>query len=230
MREHRTSNNQQPTSNGGKTSARKSLLFDVGCWWLVVSLPFLCRAEPFGDISVNAERDLHGQHVSRLRRNAREFGKPFVQQTHRVTLVFPNNAFGNYGNTISRLSRSVTLEPGAREVVSLLQPPLPAQGDGSIRVEVDGRREGEVRAPNAKTTAIFIRAAGRRRRCSSAAAWILTRSSACSSEPRGVHGGDGRRGTGCHWQRIPAHGLDSRLTAIRGDELGWNWITRHRRQ
>ena len=43
----------------------------------------------------------------------------------------------------------MSLGPEAREVVSLLQPPLPAQGDGAIRVEVDGRHEGEVRAQNA---------------------------------------------------------------------------------
>ena len=43
----------------------------------------------------------------------------------------------------------MTLAPEAREVVSLLQPPLPSPGDNSIRVEVDDRHEGEVHAPNA---------------------------------------------------------------------------------
>jgi len=66
-----------------------------------------------------------------------------------ITLVYPNNSYGNSGNCIGRLSRSVTLTPGATEVVSLLEPPLPARGDGAIRVEVDGRDEGSVRAPNA---------------------------------------------------------------------------------
>ncbi len=62
---------------------------------------------------------------------------------------YPNNAYGNFGNCIGRVSRTVSLGPDAREIVSLFQPPLPAQGDGSIGVEVDGRHEGVVRAPNA---------------------------------------------------------------------------------
>ena len=70
-------------------------------------------------------------------------------KTHVVTLVYPNNAYGGYGNNISRLSRTVTIAPESSQVVSLLQPPLPAQGDGSIRVEVDGRHGGEIHAPNA---------------------------------------------------------------------------------
>jgi len=69
-------------------------------------------------------------------------------RSHLVTIVYPNNIpLGDYGNNISRISRTVTLAPGARAVVSLLQPPLPVFG-GSIRVEVDNRREGDIRAPN----------------------------------------------------------------------------------
>jgi hypothetical protein len=106
-------------------------------------------ADQFGDVSVDANaiytgNTFHGYAEMRVNLENHSSSK-----THVVTLVYPNNDYGNYGNNISRLSRSVKLEPGAREVVSLLQPPLPAQGDGSIRVEVDNRREGEVRAPNA---------------------------------------------------------------------------------
>ncbi len=82
-------------------------------------------------------------------------------KTHVVTLVYPNNSGRNYGNHISRLSRSVSLAPDAREVVSLLLPPLPAQGDGSIRVEVDGHHEGEVRAPNANNHCNYYSRGGR---------------------------------------------------------------------
>jgi len=109
----------------------------------------LRAADNFGDVSVDPNaiytgNTFHGYAEIRVNLDNRSHSK-----THLVTLVYPDNAYGNYGNTINRLSRSVTLEPGAREVVSLLQPPLPAQGDNSIRVEVDNRREGAVRAPNA---------------------------------------------------------------------------------
>jgi len=69
-------------------------------------------------------------------------------KTHFVTLVYPNQAWDN-GNSIGRLARSAKLEPEAQVVVSLLLPPLPAQGDSSIRVDVDNHHEGEVHAPNA---------------------------------------------------------------------------------
>ena len=125
---------------------------DVQGWMLVVGC-FLFSlaaraADQFGDISVEPHaiytgNTFHGYAEMRVTLENHSHGK-----THNVTLIFPNRAYNN-GNAISRLSRTVTLAPDAREVVSLLQPPLPAQGDSSIRVEVDNRHEGEVRAPNA---------------------------------------------------------------------------------
>jgi hypothetical protein len=108
-----------------------------------------CLADDFGDISVDANaiytgNTFHGYAEMRVDLQNRSHVK-----SHVVTVIYPNNAYGAYGNSISRLSRTVTVAPESSQVVSLLQPPLPAQGDGSIRVEVDGRHEGEVRAPNA---------------------------------------------------------------------------------
>jgi hypothetical protein len=117
---------------------------------LFLLLCFSARAaDEFGDISVDPTaiytgNTFHGYAEMRVLLENRSHGK-----THVVMLVYPNNTYGNYGNNISRLSRTVTLAPDTREVVSLLQPPLPAQGDSSIRVEVDNRHEGEVHAPNA---------------------------------------------------------------------------------
>ena len=114
-----------------------------------VFLISLCRADDFGDVSVDADaiytgNTFHGYAEMRVNVQNRSHGK-----SHVVTLVYPNNSYGSYGNNISRLSRTVTVAPESLQVVSLLLPPLPAQGDGSIRVEVDNRHEGEVRAPNA---------------------------------------------------------------------------------
>jgi len=118
--------------------------------FLIFNFAFLISvpaAEEFGDIAVSAAsmysgNTYHGYGETRLTLENRSRAKP-----HRVTLAFPNNAWNN-GNAINRLARTVTLEPGAQEIVTLLQPPLPANGDNNIRVEVDGRREGDVRAPN----------------------------------------------------------------------------------
>jgi hypothetical protein len=181
---------------------------------LCVSFLFLlaistAAAEEFGDVSVDANaiytgNTFHGYAEMRVNLENHSSSK-----THVVTLVYPNNDYGNYGNNISRLSRSVKLEPGAREVVSLLQPPLPAQGDGSIRVEVDNRREGEVRAPNANNHCnYYSRGAGGDGARQPQPGFRRGRASV-SGEPRGVHGGDGDWSAGCQRRRLPAHNLDA---------------------
>ena len=105
-------------------------------------------AENFGDISVAPEamfsgNTFHGYSEMRVRLENRS-----LSRAHNVTLVFPNQSWNN-GNSIDNLSRTVALAPGARVMVPLWQPPLPVNGDGSVRVEVDRRLAGTVRAPNA---------------------------------------------------------------------------------
>src|ERR1035437_8969717 len=152
---HPTSNIQPRTPNGGISRAFASLevgcsRLDVRCFFfsLFLLLCFPARAaEEFGDISVSAAamftgNTFHGYGEMRVTLENHSHSK-----AHVVTLAFPNKAYNN-GNSLGRLARSVKLGPEAREVVSLFQPPLPANGDGNIRVEVDGRHEGEVRAPN----------------------------------------------------------------------------------
>ncbi|MDD5140801.1 MAG: hypothetical protein PHY43_11140 [Verrucomicrobiales bacterium] len=112
--------------------------------------PALVVAEDFGDISVSAQslysgNTYHGYGETRVTLQNHSPAK-----THTVTLAYPNNSW-NSGNSIDRLSRTVTLAPGARLVVPLMQPPLPANGNGLMRVGVDGEG-GEpdlVRLPNA---------------------------------------------------------------------------------
>jgi hypothetical protein len=137
---------QSAKLKNGEVFLRAVRIFFIFNFAFLISL---CRADDFGDISVDANaiytgNTFHGYAEMRVNLQNRSHGK-----THVVTLVYPNNAYGGYGNNISRLSRTVTIAPESSQVVSLLQPPLPSQGDGSIRVEVDNRHEGEVRAPNA---------------------------------------------------------------------------------
>ena len=134
-----------------------SSILNVECFFflLFLLLGFSTHAaEEFGDVSVApgaiyTGSTYHGYAEMRVVLENRSHTK-----THIVTLVFPNNSYNN-GNGISRLARSVKLAPDTRETVSLLQPPLAAQGDSSIRVEVDGHHEGEVRAPNANNHCNF---------------------------------------------------------------------------
>jgi hypothetical protein len=107
-------------------------------------------AEDFGDISVSAQsmysgNTFHGYGETRVTLKNRSTTK-----SHAVTLVYPNNSW-NSGNNIDHLSRTVTLAPGAIALVPLPQPPLPANGDGMMRIQIDGGG-GEpnlMRLPNA---------------------------------------------------------------------------------
>ena len=117
----------------------------VGCFLFSF---FAHAAEQFGDVSVEPHaiytgNTFHGYAEIRVTLENHSHTK-----AHGVTLVYPGHAYSS-GNSIGRLARSVKLAPDAREIVSLLQPPLASQGDNQIRVEVDGRGEGEVHAPNA---------------------------------------------------------------------------------
>ena len=132
-------------------SRNKNYLWRAALFFYLLSSVFcLCSAraaDEFGDVTVSASamysgNTYHGYAEIRVALENRSHSK-----AHVVTLVFPNNAWNN-GNRLERLSRTVKLEPGAREVALLLRPPLPVNGDGNLRVEVDGRHEGEVRAPN----------------------------------------------------------------------------------
>jgi hypothetical protein len=107
------------------------------------------RADDVGDISANASAIYTGNTYHGYAEIRVDLQNRSHDRAHTVTLVFPNNVYGNYGNSIKRLSRTVTLAPESLQTVSLLRPPLPSHGDSSIRVEVDDGHEGEIGAPNA---------------------------------------------------------------------------------
>jgi hypothetical protein len=118
-------------------------LLGLGCL-----LALLCRADDFGDLSATAEamysgNTFHGYAETRVALENRS-----TSRTHKVTICSPNSSREPSGNSISRITRTVTLAPGARAILPLLQPPLPASGDGSIRVTVDGHDEGTIHQPN----------------------------------------------------------------------------------
>jgi hypothetical protein len=115
---------------------------------LIALLALSSGAETFDDINVQADAMYSGNTFHGYAEMRVSLENHSATQTHVVTLVYPNTAWGNYGNNISRLSRTVTLAPHTRAVVPLFQPPLPVNGDRVIRVEVDRRHEGEIRAPN----------------------------------------------------------------------------------
>ena len=108
--------------------------------FLILNFAFLIlssRAEDFGDVSVSASAMFTGNTFHGYAEMRVSLENHSTTKTHTVTLAYPNNAWNN-GNSIGRLSRTVSLAPEVHEVVSLLQPPLPANGDSQIRVEVDG--------------------------------------------------------------------------------------------
>jgi hypothetical protein len=134
----------------GRTSPAAALL-DAGFLFLILILFGLpAAAEDFGDITVSAQSMYSGNTFHGYAETRVTLQNHSLTRTHLVTLVFPNNSW-NSGNVINRLSRSVKLDPGARAVVPLLQPPLPAYGDGMMRVEISSDSGGPnlIRLPNA---------------------------------------------------------------------------------
>ncbi len=116
----------------------------------LLTLP--CGADNFDDIAVQADAMYSGNTFHGYAEMRVSLENHSHSRTHVVTLTYPNTAWGNYGNNISRLSRTITLAPDARAIVPLFQPPLPVNGYRSIRVEVDLRVEGQIRSPNGNNT------------------------------------------------------------------------------
>lgn len=122
------------------------------CSFLFLALAGLsARAEDVGDVSADASAIYTGSTTHGYAEIRVDLQNRSHDRSHTVTLVFPNTSIGSYGNSISRITRTVTLPPESLQTVSLLQPPLPSQGDDSIRVEVDDGHTGQVHAPNANS-------------------------------------------------------------------------------
>jgi hypothetical protein len=121
---------------------------------LVLSLAMLLevrRARPgrgFRGHHGDAQRDLHRQHVPRLRRNARRAGKPFISQdARRHADLSQQGCFRRRQQHQPAVPRTVT---GARRRAKSCRccSRRCRRGNNAIRVEVDGRHEG--RSPRAQ--------------------------------------------------------------------------------
>lgn len=132
--------------------ARLSFVLFPFCFFVIAALPVL--ADDVGDISADASaiytgNTFHGYAEIRVDLQNRSHTRE-----HTVTLIFPNTSY-DYGNMVRSLERTVTLAPESLQTVSLLRPPVPSRGDGSIRVEVDDGHAGEIHAPNANSHCDF---------------------------------------------------------------------------
>ena len=102
-------------------------------------LPFACfislcsATEQFGDITVAPQSMHSGQTYHGYAETRVLLENHSSATTHRVTLVIPNRAWRASGNGLESISRTVMLAPGARVLVPLWQPPLPASGDNQMR-------------------------------------------------------------------------------------------------
>jgi hypothetical protein len=109
-------------------------------------VPAAFSAETFGPISVTPMSLASGEthHGYREFRIILENRSP--KDSHDVTLIYPERSF-NFGNSIGRISRRVSLAPGTSAAVPIWQPPLPQGGSGRMRVLIDGQEEGLVTVP-----------------------------------------------------------------------------------
>jgi hypothetical protein len=103
-------------------------------------------AERFDDIVVAPQSLASGDTFHGYREFRVVLENQSTKSKHIVTLSFPDRSFG-YGNSVSRVSRTVSLGPLSRAAVPIWQPPLPVNGNGMIQVAVDGSGVGSVTLP-----------------------------------------------------------------------------------
>src|SRR3954468_12938733 len=127
---------------------RQQLLLVQGIFWICLTLAgHSFGADFFGDIVVSPQSLVSGPTYHGYREFRIVLENKSTKTPHRVTLVFPEKSYGTYENSISRLSRTVDLAPLSRVIVPLWQPPLPQNGNGSLRVWIDGEESGTANLP-----------------------------------------------------------------------------------
>src|SRR6476619_5481359 len=110
---------------------RLRLLAGLAVSGLVLASNCAGAAERFGDIMVSPQSLMVGETYHGYREYRILLDNQSLKDTHEVSLVFPDRAFPS-GNTISRLSRTVSVAPMSRVAVSFWQPPLRQEGDGRL--------------------------------------------------------------------------------------------------
>jgi hypothetical protein len=113
---------------------------------LLASIPGAAAADRFGDIVVSPQSLVSGETFHGYRELRVTLENQSLKDTHDVTLTLPDRAF-NSGNSVSRISRTVSLAPLSHVAVSLWQPPMPMEGDGRLRISIDDERPEVVGIP-----------------------------------------------------------------------------------
>ncbi|HUA68295.1 MAG TPA: hypothetical protein VMA13_07080, partial [Candidatus Saccharimonadales bacterium] len=126
----------------------RTLRIGPGALFFFLLSCFSIRADDVGDVSADASAIYTGNTNHGYAEMRVDLQNRSHDRSHVVTLIYPNNSYGTFGNNISRLARTVTLPPESLQTVSLLLPPLPSQGDSSIHVVLDDGHSGDIHAPN----------------------------------------------------------------------------------
>ncbi len=105
------------------------------------------HADVFGPISVVPQAIVSGDTYHGYRELRVFVENRSLKDKHEVLLIYPDRSF-NYGNSIGRIVRRVSLAPGTSVQVPIWQPPLPLNGSAAIKVIVDGEAVGEVSTPS----------------------------------------------------------------------------------
>ncbi|HLP78256.1 MAG TPA: hypothetical protein VK327_15230, partial [Candidatus Paceibacterota bacterium] len=109
-------------------------------------LAFRVAAEQFGSISISSQPMTSGETYHGYREYRILMENQSGKDAHKVSIAYPDRAY-SYGNSISKISRTVALAPGARAVVPIWQPPLPQNGSGVMRIYVDDEDLGTMGMP-----------------------------------------------------------------------------------
>lgn len=109
-------------------------------------------AEQIGDVAVSPQSFHSGETYHGYGERLVVLENRSGSKAHLVVLSYPQQSW-NYGESISRLTRTVKLPPQARVSVPLWQPALPINGDNQLKVEVDGEEPKQLSWPSGYTHA-----------------------------------------------------------------------------
>lgn len=115
----------------------------MACVAVVLFAGHRAMGQNYGDITVIADAPFSGSYVHGYAELRFHVTNRSPDREHVVTIQLPNQSYGG-GDHLRRLTRSVRVSPGTTASVSLFQPPLMLNGDGSAVVSIDGRRQRDM--------------------------------------------------------------------------------------
>ncbi len=123
---------------------RNGRLWTAACVLLLAAAPVPAReATSYGDVTVAVEAEPRNQQTHGYSEYVFSVSNRSRDTKHTVTLLFPRDELGRYGDHIRTVSSTVTVGPEDTARIVLLVPFFPPTFGGNLRVAIDGRNQDD---------------------------------------------------------------------------------------